>query len=436
MRRWIESAFRTRRIAEWAMVALAPALLVIAAAMPPAATAQDMQRIAAIVNDDIISYFDLDARVKFTLVSSNAQDTPDNRKRFQQQVLKGMIDEKLQRQEANKQSIKITEQEISRAVADIEKQNGMPAGGLDKFLASSNVPKSTLTQQVEATLAWQKLLQRKIKPRVDIGDDEIEESLKRMEANRGLPEMHLAEIFLAIDSPEQEDEVLKNMDRIIEQLGRGGRFPSIARQFSQSASAAAGGDLGWVQQGQIDEQIELVVRQMPASTISKPIRTVGGIYLMAVVEKRAAGGMGPARIKLQQAMMPVPPRAPSADVDAAKAQLDAAAKGAADCAAYDQAVKQVPRARSVNLPEMSANELPGALRPIVDGLKPGQTMPAQQVDPGTVMALMLCNRVEPEPTPLPGRDDIKDRLTQQRVDLMSRRLLRDLRRAAFVDLRV
>lgn len=436
MRRWIESVVRTGRTTVPALVVLAPAVLMIAAAMPWPAAAQDMQRIAAIVNDDIISYFDLDARVKFTLVSSNAQDTPDNRKRFQQQVLKGMIDEKLQRQEANKQSIKISEQEIGRAIGDIEKQNGMPAGGLDRFLSSSNVPKSTLTQQVEAQLAWQKLVQRKIKPRVDIGDDEIEETLKRMEANRGLPEMHLAEIFLAIDSPEQEDEVLKNMDRIIEQLGRGGRFPSIARQFSQSASAAAGGDLGWVQQGQIDEQIELVVRQMPASTISKPIRTVGGVYLMAVIEKREAGGVGPARIKLQQGMLPVPPRAPPGDIDAAKAQLDSAAKGAADCQAYDQAIKQVPRARSVNLPEMSVNELPGPLRQTVEGLKIGQAMPAQQVDAGTVMALMVCARIEPEPTPLPGRDDIKERLTQQRVDLMSRRYLRDLRRAAFVDLRV
>jgi len=429
--RWLDIACRAGRVA-----AIAAAAVQLAVAAPGAARAQEMQRIAAIVNDDIISYFDLNARVMFTLVSSNAQDTPDNRKRFQQQVLRGMIDEKLQRQEAGKQSIKISEQEIARAIADIEKQNGMPAGGLDKFLASSNVPKSTLTQQVEAQLAWQKLVQRKIKPRVDIGDDEIEESLKRMEANRGLPEMHLAEIFLAIDSPEQEDEVLKNMDRIIEQLGRGGRFPSIARQFSQSASAAAGGDLGWVQQGQIDEQIELVVRQMPPSTISKPIRTVGGVYLMAVIEKREAGGVGPARIKLQQAMMPVAPRSPAADIEAAKTQLDAASKGASECSAYDQAIKQVPRARSVSLPEMSVTELPGQLRQIVEGLKVGEAMPAQQVDAGTIMALMVCARVEPEPTPLPGRDDIKERLMQQRMDLMARRYLRDLRRAAFVDLRV
>lgn len=402
----------------------------------PARAQQDMQRIAAIVNDDIISYFDLNARIQFALVSSNAQDTPDNRKRFQQQVLKGLIDEKLERQEASKQSIKITDQEINRALTEIEKQNGMPKGGLDQYLQQNNVPKSTLMQQVEATLAWQKVVSRKIKPRIDIGDDEIDESLKRIESSRGQPEMHVAEIFLAIDSPEHEDEVLKNMDRLIDQLGRGARFPAIARQFSQSASAAAGGDLGWVQQGQLDEQIESVLRQMPPATISKPIRTVGGIYLMALIEKREAGGMIPARLKLQQAVMPVPPRSAPADVEQMKASLDAAAKGAADCKAYDAAIKQVPRARSIALPEMAANELPPQLRPLVDPLKAGQTMPAMQADPGTVMALMVCEKIAAEPTPLPTREDIKERILQQRVDLMARRYLRDLRRAAFVDLRV
>lgn len=413
----------------------AAALLALSAVAQPA-RAQDTQRIAAIVNDDIISYFDLNARVQFALVSSNAQDTPEVRKRFQQQVLKGLIDEKLQRQEASKQSIKVTETELNRAMSDIEKQNGMPAGGLDKYLASNNVPKSTLTQQVEATLSWQKLMQRKVKPRIDIGDDEIEEALKRMEASRGQPEYHLAEIFLSVDSPDQEDEVMKNMDRLIDQLGRGARFPALARQFSQSASAATGGDLGWVQLGQIDEQIEQVVVKMPVSTISKPIRTVGGVYLMAVIEKREVGGMGPLRLKLQQGLLPLSPRAPPAEVDALKARLDAAAKNAADCDAFDKAIKQLPRGRSVNLGDLSLNELPGPLRAKVEPLKAGQATEALQADPGTVMSLMVCKRVEPEPTPLPSRDDIRERLLQQRVDLAARRYLRDLRRAAFVDLRV
>ncbi len=98
------------RTALWAGLA---AIMAGAAASPyPALAQQDLQRIAAIVNDDIISFFDLDARVTFMIASTNAPNTPETHKRFQQQVLKTLIDERLQKQEASKNNVKVTEQEI------------------------------------------------------------------------------------------------------------------------------------------------------------------------------------------------------------------------------------------------------------------------------------------------------------------------------------
>jgi len=422
-----------RRSRAWA----AGLVLALAAGLPPAMAQQDLQRIAAVVNDDIISMFDLNARTQFALTSSGAPDNPENRKRFQQQVLKGLIDERLQKQEANKQNIKVTEQEIKRALADIEKQNNMPVGGLDAYLERSKVPRSTLIQQVEASISWQRLVTRRLRPKVEIGDDEVDEMLKRMEERRGSAEMRVAEIFLAIDQPDQEDEVLRNMERLIDQLQRGARFSAIARQFSQNASAAAGGDLGWVPEGQLDEQLEAVLKQMPSGTVSKPIRTIGGYHLLALIERRGVGGVAEApKLDLQQALLPGPKGAQPAEIEALKGQLAAAAKGAADCKAFDTAVKQINRSRSVALGKVSMTELPPPLQTIVDPLKPGQTTPALQPDRGTIMMLMICGRENPEAAPLPGREDIRERLTQQRVDLMARRYLRDLRRAAFVDLRV
>ena len=168
----------------------------LAASAHPAQAQQDLQRIAAIVNDDIISFFDLNARVEFMIASTGAPNTPETHKRFQQQVLKTLIDERLQKQEAGKNNIKVTEQEVSRQFDKLEKENNMPKGGLDEYLKRINMPRSVLVTQIESTLAWQKLIQRKLRPRLDIGDDEVEETLKRIEANRGLPEQHVAEIFL------------------------------------------------------------------------------------------------------------------------------------------------------------------------------------------------------------------------------------------------
>lgn len=414
-------------------------LLAIAAGLAadpgPAQAQQDLQRIAAIVNDDIISFFDLNARVQFMIASTGAPNNPETHKRFQQQVLKNLIDERLQKQEASKNNIKVTEQEVKRQLETLEKENNMPKGGLDAYLQRLNVPRSTLVTQVESNLAWQKLVQRKLRPRLDIGDDEVEETLKRIEANRGLPEQHVAEIFLTVDAPDQEEEVLRNMERLIAEMGKGARFPALARQFSQSATAAAGGDLGWVQQGQLDEQIEEVLKQMPIGAISKPVRTVGGWHLVALVDRRRPGGAEP-RVDLRQGVLPLPPRAPQTVVQEIMDRMEAATKGVKDCAGFDDAIKALPRGRSNNLGKMRLRELPGPLQVLIDPMKPGQITQPLQADAGTAMVLMVCGRDDGEAAPLPSRDDIRDRLVQQRLDVQSRRYMRDLRRAAFVDLRV
>jgi len=418
----------------WLLAGLAAILGCVAGGGPTQAQ-QDLQRIAAIVNDEIISFFDLESRVRFMIASTGAPDNPDTRKRFQQQVLKAMIDERLEKQEAAKNNIKVTEQEIKRALDDFERQANMPKGGLDDYLKRINVPRSTLVSQAESSLAWQKLIQRKLRPRLDVGDEEIEEMLKRMEANRGQPEMHVAEIFLVVDAPDQEDEVLRNMERLIGEMQRGARFQALARQFSQSATAAAGGDLGWVQQGQLDEQLDEVLKLMPVGAVSKPIRTVGGWHLVALIDRRRPGGAEPT-IELRQGLMPVPPRAPRETVQQLLDQMADAVKGVKDCEEFEAAVKTLPRGRANNLGKMQLRELPGPLQTIIDPMKPGQTTQPLQADPGTAMVLMVCGRQDGEPAPLPGRDVVRDRLLQQRMDVQSRRYMRDLRRAAFVDLRV
>jgi peptidyl-prolyl cis-trans isomerase SurA len=423
---------RAGRAAVWLGLAAAMGW---AACAGPALAQQDLQRIAAIVNDDIISFFDLNARVTFMIASTNAPNTPETHKRFQQQVLKTLIDERLQKQEATKNNVKVTEQEIARSLEDVEKQNSMPKGGLDAYLKRINVPRSTLTTQIESSLAWQKLTQRKLRPRLDIGDDEVEETLKRIEANRGLPELHVAEIFLTVDAPDQEEEVLRNLERLVGEMQKGARFPALARQFSQSATAASGGDLGWVQQGQLDEQLDEILKQMPIGTISKPVRTIGGWHLVALIDRRRPGGAEP-KLDLRQGLVPLPPRAPLTVVHEVMDQTTAAVRNVKDCNAFDEAIKAMPRARANNLGKVLLRELPGPLQAIVDPLKPGQITQPVQADAGTVMVLMVCGRDDGEAAPLPSRDVIRDRLVRQRMDVQSRRYMRDLRRAAFVDLRV
>ena len=131
------------------------------AAEPPSGTTPDM-RIAAVVNDEVISVYDLVSRLRMTLLSSNIPDSQDARRKIEAQILRSLVDEKLQLQEAKKQNVVATDDEINNALAQIEKQNNMQPGQLGQFLKARGIDRTALINQVTASIVWAKLVRRKL----------------------------------------------------------------------------------------------------------------------------------------------------------------------------------------------------------------------------------------------------------------------------------
>jgi peptidyl-prolyl cis-trans isomerase SurA len=211
----------------------------------PSGQAPDM-RIAAVVNDEIISVFDLASRMGMVMTSSSIADTPETRQRIAPQILRGLIDEKLELQEAKRKSITATDSEISNALAQIEKQNNMKSGQLNEYLQARGIDRGALLDQLTAGIVWAKLVRRLAAQTTEISDEEIDEALKRVKEHASEPQSRVAEIFLAVDNPAQDDEVRHLVERLTQQMHQGARFSAVAQQFSQSAAAAVGGDIGWV----------------------------------------------------------------------------------------------------------------------------------------------------------------------------------------------
>jgi peptidyl-prolyl cis-trans isomerase SurA len=253
-------------------------------APPPA---RSTEGIAAVVNDDIISMSDLTARLQLALVSSGLPNTPETRQRLTPQVLRSLVDERLQLQEASRANVSVTDKEINEAFGKVAEQNHMQRDQLEKMLSSQGVPRSTLESQIRSTLAWGKLVQRRLRPSIEIGQEEIDQVIQRIQANAGKPEYLAAEIFLAVDSPEREDDVRRLADRLYEQIGQGASFPAVARQFSQSAGATNGGDLGWVQQGQLPEELDKALQQLRPGQATRPIRSITGYHILMLRDERA-----------------------------------------------------------------------------------------------------------------------------------------------------
>ncbi|MBC8159507.1 MAG: SurA N-terminal domain-containing protein, partial [Alphaproteobacteria bacterium] len=129
-----------------------------------AASAQQFDKIAAVVNDEVISIFDLNSRLLLVVAGTNARKQPETLRRLAPQVLRQLIDEALQLQEAKRLGVRVTDADLERALAGIERQNKLKKGTLDSFLEAQGTNKATLISKIEPEIAWAKVVGRRIRP--------------------------------------------------------------------------------------------------------------------------------------------------------------------------------------------------------------------------------------------------------------------------------
>jgi peptidyl-prolyl cis-trans isomerase SurA len=416
-------------------VAMRATLILCLTLLLAGSAAAQETRIAAIVNDDLVSLDDLANRVRLVMRSSGLQDTPQNEQRVSGQVLRMIIDEKLQMQEAKRLNVTVSKEEINDSFARIEQQNNMPKGALDKFLSDSGIPRTSLADQITASLAWNKLVRNRLMEDVTISDEEVTEALNQIKENADVPQSRVSEIFLAVDNPSQTDEAKKLADRLIDQIRSGTPFAVLARQFSQSPTAAVGGDIGWVTPNQLPPELGDAIQKMKPGEMSYPLATPSGYYLLYLLDRRKFGQPDPADtvLSLVQVTLPVASDATSADQQRIMADAQQISSTVKSCGELAKVGRERAPQSSRETPQIKAGELPAQLRQIVLGLAVSEASKPVAA-PGGIAVLMVCDRKDAQGG-LPTREEITEQLGRARLDALARRYLRDLRRSAYVDIR-
>lgn len=268
----------------------------------PAVAQQDLFRPAAVVNDDVISVLDLAMRLQLAIIAAGVQDSQDVRSRLMPQVLNSLIDERLQMQEANRLDIAVTDEQVAGALEQIAEQNNMTEGQFLTMLRNRGVIPTTLIDQIRAQIAWQSVIQRRVLPNVVIAPEEVEEVISRLASRRGSIERRVSEIFIPVESTAKEGEAQADANRLFEELRRGANFAGLARQFSQSGTAVLGGDLGWVRDGELDEELNKVLAQMGPGEVSVPVRTLSGLHILFLRDMRKNDGQEVDRGRIQESL--------------------------------------------------------------------------------------------------------------------------------------
>ena len=411
--------------------------LIVLAFVIVGAQAQEENRIAAVVNNDIISMDDLSSRVALLLASSNIPDTPANRQRLQPRVLHQMIDEKIEVQEARRLNVTVTKEEIDDAIAGIEQRNNMSKGGLEGYLKRVGIPRTTLAEELTAEIAWSKVVRNQLSEDVSVSDEEINEATAQIKEDAGQPQSHVAEIYLAIDNPSQEQDVEHLANQLIQQIRAGANFSAVAQQFSQSPSSAAGGDVGWVTPSQLPPLLGKALGKMKPGEMSYPLQTPGGYYILYMIDRRIPGQVDPTEVHLglTQVAFPLPSQTSAAQEQRVMAEAQQVSDVAKSCGELAKLGRDHNPPLATHEGDITAAQLPPDIRPQILQLKLAEaSKPIRLRSTPAIAVFMVCSRKEPN-TGMPTRDQVSANLERARLDALARRYLLDLRRAAYVDIR-
>lgn len=445
--------------ARWALLTAGAALIAAAATAqtndePPAATASTsgldipadvivfgrndpaLRKPTAIVNGDIITRTDIEQRLALIVAANGGQRvSPEELERLRAQVLRNLIDETLQIQEARGNKIEVTAQEIEQSYERVARNFKRSPQQMTEYLTKIGSSESSIKRQIHGELAWSRLLRRRVEPFVNVGQEEVQSIVDRLNAAKGQQEVRVGEIFLS-STPENAQEVALNARRIIEQIRQGGSFQAYARQFSEASTAAVGGDLGWVRPEQLPDTLANAAREMQIGTLAGPIEVPGGFSIIYMTDKRQVLTADPrdATLSLRQLAISFPPGTNQQQATEKAAEFANATRTIAGCGAA-QEVAQRLGAEVVDNDQVRIRDLPLQLQDMMINLQVGQATPPFGSPQDGVRVLVLCGRDEAQTAQGPSFDRIMAQLEEQRVNMRARRYLRDLRRDAIVDYR-
>lgn len=391
----------------------------------------DVQKIAAIVNDELISDYDVDQRLMLVFASTGRRPDPKVLEQMRPEILNTLIDEKLQIQAAREFELTMGDEELANAVEYIASQNGLSANEFRTRLANTGVAWRGYLEQVRANLIWDRLVRGRFSGSVTVSEDDVETYLQRIKDNADKPERRLAEIFLAVDNPEEDSAVAGQARSLYHQLRQGANFPEMARQFSHAATAATGGDIGWVREGLLDPEIDRALKPMKVRQVSDPIRTVAGYYIMLIIDERTLGKPDPEkdRYTVKQVSMPF------GDDNGVKAEaaLNALRKKIDSCSDVEPLTAEVEGARVLDYGTLIAGDLSDDMLARLTQLGTGGKSDVEPTEED-LRFLYVCEKVANKPA-MPTSEDINNRLSGQQIARMARRYLRDLRRDATIEYR-
>lgn len=268
-------------------------LLLGAALLAATAQAQirPLDRVVAIVDNDVVMQSQLDARLR------EVQQTIDKRGGalppehvLSQQVLERLIIENIQLQIGDRSGIRITDEELNQAMGTIAQRNGMSLEQFRDALARDGLSYADARDQVRREMIISRVRQRRVAERIQVTDQEVQNFLASDLGKMQLSEeFRLANILIPVSEGASSSEIQaadRQAQELYQQLQQGADFGQLAVSRSASENALEGGEMGWRKAGQLPPPFDSMISQLNPGEVTEPVRTPGGFIILKLIEKR------------------------------------------------------------------------------------------------------------------------------------------------------
>lgn len=271
-------------------------LLVVVSLFATLAHAELVDRVAAVVNNDIITLSEIETRIAPDILRLRQQEPdPAKRAELRSQLIKRgvevLVGEKLMESQVKELNIEVADSEIDMGIDDVRKQNNISAEQFEQLLSQEGYTLSSYKAFMRKHLSRMKLVNLKVRSKVKISDEDLKAEYAKWSHDEAQEfEIHARHILVQVAqkaTPEQVEQARLKFQMLMEEAKKPGtNFAELAKKKSEGPSAADGGDLGFFKRGVMVAEFEKAAFTLPVGGISEPIRTKFGWHVLKVEEKK------------------------------------------------------------------------------------------------------------------------------------------------------
>jgi peptidyl-prolyl cis-trans isomerase SurA len=392
---------------------------------------REYEGIVAVVNDDIITSQDLEERVRVVLFSVDSGASPELKAQITREVLKEMIQEKLKLQCAKKYSPKegwVSSEAEKSAFSSIAKRNNMDEGSFCKLLKSKNIDKEALLQQIRGNLSWIAYINARFGRFINVSESEINKAVAEFKERQNKTSYYVCRMFFSVIDPRSESIVLSRVNNIMQMLSNGANFNNLARQFSQSADANKGGEIGWIFHGQLSPEENVALQGMTVGGRTV-IRNNRGYVILFLRDKKEAGLSSFTTLRFVQVVVPFrESKLTKEELGHIENFLIDMKKSSSGCHDFIKRARESGICAVTDPLEMVLEETQPQFRSMLATL-PAGSVGNPMVMPNGVIAICMLDR-KTQKIPEPTREDIRAEKINERLSVFADRELQDLRKKA------